>query len=219
MDAVFRKAGLLDELSVSDAERSPQISALQLLLKDIRACRICEAYLPHGPRPVLHVGSTAKLCVVSQAPGRKVHETGLSFNDRSGDRLRGWMAIDRDTFYDTSKVAIAAMAFCFPGYNPRGHDLPPRRECATTWRVRLFKALPAFPLTLLVGGYAQTWHLGPRAKESLTGTVRAWREYAPRYIALPHPSWRNSAWLKRNPWFENELLPYLRRRVADTLSS
>jgi uracil-DNA glycosylase len=192
--------------------------ALQHLLRDIRACRVCEAHLPHGVRPVLRVSSTARLCIVGQAPGLKVHETGLSFNDRSGDRLRAWMRMDRDTFYDQSQVAIAAMAFCFPGYDANGHDLPPRRECATTWRSRLFKALPEFPLMLLVGSYAQIWHLGPLAKKSLTDTVRAWSEYGPRYIPLPHPSWRNTGWLKKNPWFENELLPHLRRRVLETLS-
>lgn len=168
---------------------------------------------------MLHVSSTAKLCIVSQAPGLRVHETGLSFNDRSGDRLRDWIALDRNSFYDASKVAIAAMAFCFPGYDANGHDLPPRRECAAAWRRHLFEALPEFPLILLVGSYAQAWHLGPRAKKTLTSTVRAWREYAPRYIPLPHPSWRNTGWLKKHPWFEDELLPYVRRRVADTLSS
>jgi uracil-DNA glycosylase len=156
--------------------------------------------------------------VIGQAPGLRVHETGLSFNDRSGDRLRAWMGVDRPTFYDQSKVAIAAMAFCFPGYNSSGHDLPPRRECAKTWRARLFDALPEFPLMLLVGGYAQSWHLGPRAKETVSETVQAWREYGPRTIPLPHPSWRNSAWLKKHPWFEKELLPNLRGRVAAALS-
>jgi uracil-DNA glycosylase len=192
---------------------------LQALLKDIRACRICETHLPRGPRPVLHVSATARVCIVSQAPGIRVHETGLSFNDRSGDRLREWLGIDRATFYDESRVAIAAMAFCFPGYNSKGHDLPPRRECATRWRARLFDVLPEFPLMLLVGSYAQTWHLGSRAKETLTETVQAWRDYAPRTIPLPHPSWRNTGWLKKHPWFEEELLPFLRRRVAGTLSS
>src|SRR5689334_11303764 len=176
------------------ARESAPCDALESLLREIRACRLCEAHLSHGPRPVLHVRSTARLCIVSQAPGIRVHETGLSFNDRSGDRLREWMAIDRQAFYDESNVAIAAMAFCFPGYDAKGHDLPPRRECANTWRSRLYEALPDFPLTLLVGSYAQAWHLGSRAKESLTETVQAWREYAPQYIPLPHPSWRNSGW-------------------------
>ena len=213
------KADCLDEQSVSEPQEGPRSSELELVLNDIRACRLCEPYLPHGPRPVLHVSSTAKLCIISQAPGLKVHETGLSFNDRSGDRLRDWMAVDRITFYDVSRVAIAAMAFCFPGYNAEGHDLPPRRECALAWREKLFAALPEFPLTLLVGFHAQTWHLGPRAKRSLTATVESWREYAPRFIPLPHPSWRNSGWLKKHPWFEDELLPHLRRRVAETLAS
>lgn len=194
------------------------MSDLATILGDIRACRICEAHLPHGARPVLHVSRSAKLCIVSQAPGLRVHETGLSFNDRSGDRLREWLGVDRATFYDESKVAIAAMGFCFPGYDTDGHDLPPRRECARTWRTRLFAALPDFPLILLVGRYAQTWHLGNHAKDTLTATVEAWQEYAPRYIPLPHPSWRNTGWLKKHPWFEAELLPCLRARVSQELS-
>jgi uracil-DNA glycosylase len=188
-----------DELTVSDPENRPQNSELELVLTQIRACRLCEAHLPHGPRPVLHASATARLCIVSQAPGIHVHETGLSFNDRSGDRLREWMGIGREAFYDESRIAIAATAFCFPGYDENGHDLPPRRECAATWRSQLFGALPEFPLTLLVGSYAQAWHLGPRAKGTLTGTVQAWSEYAPRTIPLPHPSWRNTGWLKNIP--------------------
>ena len=198
-----------------ERERQAQLTDI---LTEIHACRICEAHLPHGPRPVLHVSATAKLCIVSQAPGLRVHETGLSFNDASGDRLRDWMGIDRQTFYNESRVAVAAMAFCFPGYNEQGHDLPPRKECAATWRERLFAALPQFETTLLVGTYAQSWHLGARAKSGMTETVRAWREYAPRYIPLPHPSWRNNGWLKKNPWFAEELLPYLRRRVRRLLA-
>jgi uracil-DNA glycosylase len=192
---------------------------LALLLKEIRACRICENHLPHGVRPVLHVGATARLFIASQAPGLRVHEAGLLFNDRSGDRLRDWMGIDRATFYDESRIAIAAMSFCFPGYDERGHDLPPRPECAKTWRTRLFAALPQMPLILLVGRHAQLWHLGSSAKASLTETVRSWREYAPQYVPLQHPSWRNTGWLKKNPWFERELLPSLRARIAQTLSS
>jgi uracil-DNA glycosylase len=183
------------------------------VLEQIRACRLCETHLPHGPRPVVHVGPAAKLLIASQAPGLRVHETGLSFNDASGDRLRDWMGVDRDTFYNESKIALAAMAFCFPGYNAAGHDLPPRKECASLWRERLLAARPEFKTTLLVGSYAQAWHLKDRAKANMTDTVAAWREYAPRYIPLPHPSWRNNGWLKKNPWFETELLPYLRRRV------
>jgi uracil-DNA glycosylase len=189
---------------------------LPRLLHEIRACRICEAIL--SPRPVLHVGVAAKICVSSQAPGLRVHETGLSFNDASGDRLRDWMGVDRETFYDESKVALAGMAFCFPGYDEAGHDLPPPKICAATWRDRLFAARPAFETNLLVGSYALAWHLGDRRKSTMTETVKAWREYTPRFIPLPHPSWRNNGWLKRNPWFADELLPYLRRRVRRLLA-
>ena len=188
---------------------------LAKLLRDIRACRICEAYLT--PRPVIHASATAKLCIVAQAPGIRVHETGISFNDPSGDRLREWMGVDRATFYDESRVAIIGVGFCFPGYGENGGDLPPRKECAEAWQDKLFATLPKFSLTLLVGIYAQSWHLGDAAKPNVTQTVRAWRQYAPRTIPLPHPSWRNNTWLKKNPWFVKELLPYLRRRVASTI--
>jgi uracil-DNA glycosylase len=190
---------------------------LDRLLADIRACRLCEGHLE--PRPVLHVTATAKLLIVGQAPGMRVHKSGISFNDPSGDRLRDWMGVDRDTFYDHSKVAVAAMAFCFPGYDAHGGDKPPRRECAATWRERLYAARAPFALTLLVGHHAQRWHLGGNARENMTETVRAWRDTAPRYIPLPHPSWRNTGWLKKNPWFEEELLPVLKRRVRRVLSS
>ncbi len=143
----------------------------------------------------------------------RVHKTGLSFNDPSGDRLRDWLGVDRDTFYDESRIAIVPMAFCFPGYDAQGGDKPPRKECAATWQAKLSETLPTFKLTLLVGSYAMAWHLGDRRKASMTETVKAWREYTPRYIPLPHPSWRNNGWLRKNPWFEAELLPYLRKRV------
>jgi len=187
------------------------------LLEDIRACRICEQTL--DPRPVLHVTRKSKLMIASQAPGLRVHRTGLSFNDASGDRLRDWMGVDRETFYDESKIALAGMAFCFPGYDASGSDKPPPKICAAHWRARLLAARPAFESTLLVGSFALSWHLGDKVKANMTETVKAWREYAPRYIPLPHPSWRNNGWLKKNPWFENELLPYLRRRVRRVLSS
>ena len=186
---------------------------LSRLLSEIRACRVCAPYLPHGVRPIVRASMTAKLCIIAQAPGIRVHETGLSFNDPSGDRLRDWLGLDRDTFYDEKKVAIVGMGFCFPGYNAQGTDLPPRKECAPLWHPSLFEALPEFPLTLLIGTYALKRYLGPRLKENMTETVRAWRDFTPRYIPLPHPSWRNNAWLKNNPWFGEELLPYLRRRV------
>jgi uracil-DNA glycosylase len=189
---------------------------LNKLVAEIRACRICEAIL--DPRPILNVSKTAKLCIASQAPGLRVHKTGISFNDPSGDRLRDWMGVDRDTFYDESRIALTGMAFCFPGYNAQGHDLPPPKICAATWRTRLFAALPQFETILLVGSYALDWHLGDRQKSNMTETVKAWREYAPRFIALPHPSWRNNGWLKKNPWFAEELLPYLRRRVRRLVS-
>jgi len=189
--------------------------AVSRLLRDIRACRICEAYLE--PRPIIHASATAKLCIVAQAPGLRVRETGISFNDPSGDRLREWMGVSRETFYDESRVAIIGMGFCFPGYDANGGDLPPRKECAEAWQDKLFATLPNFKLTLLVGTYAFKWHLKGRAKANVTETVRAWREYAPRHIPLPHPSWRNNAWLKKNPWFEQELLPTLRKRVKATI--
>ena len=189
---------------------------LDRLVKQIRACTLCSPYLE--PRPVIHVSKTAKLCIASQAPGLKVHQTGISFNDASGDRLREWMGVTREEFYDESRIALTGMAFCFPGYDKNGSDLPPRKECAATWRVRLFNALPQFETILLVGSYAQTWHLGDRVKSNMTETVAAWREYTPQFIPMPHPSWRNTGWLKKNPWYADELLPYLRRRVRRLLA-
>ncbi|MGN6150288.1 MAG: uracil-DNA glycosylase family protein [Rhizomicrobium sp.] len=189
---------------------------LDRLVKEIRACTLCSPYLE--PRPIIHVSKTAKLCIASQAPGLVVHKTGISFNDASGDRLREWMGVTRDEFYDESRIALTGMAFCFPGYDKNGSDLPPRKECAATWRVRLFNALPQFETILLVGSYAQTWHLGDRVKSNMTETVAAWREYTPQFIPMPHPSWRNTGWLKKNPWYADELLPYLRRRVRRLLA-
>jgi uracil-DNA glycosylase len=188
---------------------------LDRLVREIRACTLCSPYLE--PRPIIHVSKTAKICIASQAPGMLVHKTRISFNDPSGDRLRDWMGVTRDEFYDESRIALTGMAFCFPGYGKNGGDLPPRKECAATWRVRLFNALPQFETILLVGSYAQDWHLGDRAKSNMTETVKAWREYAPRLVPMPHPSWRNNGWLKKNPWFDRELLPYVRRRVRRLL--
>ena len=193
------------------------MSDLPGILKDIRACRICEPALGHHARPVVVAESTARICIAGQAPGTRVHNTGIPFNDPSGDRLREWMGIDRDIFYDASHIAIVPMGFCFPGLNDKGGDLPPRKECAATWRDPLFDVLPEMQLTLLVGGYAQKWHLGSECKKTLTETVTAWQDYLPSYLPMPHPSWRNNAWLKKNPWFNDDVLPYLRSRIADLL--
>lgn len=200
---------------------------LSVLLSEIQKCRRCVdapdgAPLPHEPRPVLRASVTARLCVCGQAPGTRVHASGTPFADPSGDRLREWMGVSQDEFYDQHRVAIIPMGFCFPGLDAKGGDLPPRRECAVLWRAALFAALPQFELILLIGQYAQKWHLGAAARTSVTETVRAWRDYAtsggpPRYLPLPHPSWRNSGWLKRNPWFAEEVLPFLRAEVRRLL--
>lgn len=193
-------------------------ASLDRLLAEIRACRICAAHLPLGPRPVVQASATSRLLIVSQAPGRKVHETGIPFNDPSGDRLRDWLGIDRDTFYDAGKIAIAPMGFCFPGTG-KGGDLPPRPECAPAWHPRLFPLLTGVRLTLAIGQYAQAGLLGEHRGRTLTDTVLAWREHLARgLLPLPHPSPRNRLWLTRNPWFETELLPILRERVANALA-
>jgi uracil-DNA glycosylase len=192
-------------------------SPLETAARNARACRICAAHLPLGPRPVFRVSASAKLLIVGQAPGTKVHETGIPWNDASGERLRDWLTLDRECFYDESRVAIVPMGFCYPGTDTRGGDLPPRRECAPAWHPALFALMPEIRLTLLVGAYAQARYLATARKATLTETVRAFRDYAPRHIPLPHPSWRNTGWLKRHPWFETALLPYLRRRVAAVL--
>ncbi len=187
--------------------------SLDSVIADIRACRACAGELPHEPRPVVRVTPGTRLLICGQAPGRRVHESGLPFDDASGNRLRGWMGIDRETFYGHPAIGVAAMAFCFPGANPKGGDYPPPARCAQLWRPRLLAELPKVELTLLVGWHAQTWALGKRARASMTETVRDWREYLPDLLPMPHPSWRNTGWLKRHPWFEAEVAPYLRRRV------
>ena len=188
------------------------------LLEAIRGCRLCEAHLPYGPRPVLRAGEGARILIVGQAPGAKVHDTGIPWNDASGNRLRAWLDMDRETFYDTSRIAILPMGFCYPGRNPRGGDLPPRPECGPAWHGALWEALPHIETVILAGSYAQRFYLGTRAAKTLTETVRAWREYAPAYWPLPHPSFRNLAWLKRNPWFEAEVIPELRDYVHRLLT-
>jgi uracil-DNA glycosylase len=195
----------------------PAQTRLAALVSDIHACRSCAAELPHGVRPVLRISGTARLCIAGQAPGIRVHNSGIPYNDPSGKRLRAWLGIDADTFYDERRVAIVPMGFCFPGYDAAGGDKPPRAECGRLWHDRLFAAAPKFKLMLAIGSYAQTYHLKSGAKKSMTETVRAWREYGP-VIPLPHPSWRNNGWLKKNPWFESELLPDLRARVTEILS-
>lgn len=186
---------------------------LDRLLPQVMACDACEN-LPLGPKPLVRVSATARLLVASQAPGRRAHDAGLTFDDPSGDRLRAWLGLDRAKFYDQSRVAFMPMGFCYPGTVTRGGDLPPRSECAPLWRQRLLAAMPQVALILLVGAHAQAWHLGAGRRESLTATVRAWRDYLPGALPLPHPSWRNNGWLKDHPWFSDELLPELRRRVA-----
>ncbi|KAB2660927.1 MAG: uracil-DNA glycosylase family protein [Verrucomicrobia bacterium] len=192
-------------------------TALDRLRRDIAACTVCAAHLPHAPRPVVRFDPTARLLIAGQAPGRRVHETGIPFDDPSGDRLRDWLGIGRDTFYDETQVALVPMGFCYPGTGESG-DLPPRKECAATWRKPVLGHLGGVVLTLAVGRYAIDWHLGSRAKATLAETVRSWRGHPPGFWPLPHPSPRNNLWLRRNPWFEREVLPELRRRVAFVLS-
>jgi uracil-DNA glycosylase len=199
---VFRGKSSLGEIN---------LPALRTLLPQVRACRICEHALPHGPRPVVQISRTATILIVGQAPGRRVHETGIPFNDPSGDRLRDWMGIDRGIFYDAKRIATLPMGFCYPGTGANG-DLPPRPECAPAWREALLANLPKLQLTLVIGHYAQTYHL-KNGKQSVTDAVRAWKSYWPQQIPLPHPSPRNQMWVKNNPWFTREVLPALKKRV------
>lgn len=195
---------------------APEYQSLDALLAAIRACRVCERQLPLGPRPVLRALDTARILIVGQAPGARVHATGIPWNDPSGERLRAWMGVDKDAFYDEAHIAIIPIGFCYPGRGKSG-DLPPRRECAQLWLGRLLERLPHIEMTLLVGQHAQRHFLGRRRKRTLTATVRQWQEYAPRYVPLPHPSPRNTPWLQRNPWFERQLLPVLRARIEALL--
>ncbi len=188
--------------------------AFDRFIAEIRACTLCAPDLPLGPRPVLRGRPSARLLIISQAPGTRVHETGLSFNDRSGDRLRAWLALDRETFYDETRIAIAPMGFCYPGRDGKGGDLPPRRECAPRWHARLLAFFPAVELTLLVGSYAISHYLPGARAGSMTEVIARWREFLPEIFVLPHPSWRTTRWLRDNSWFEREALPELRARVA-----
>ena len=193
------------------------MTKLAKLLCDIRACTLCAKHLPHKPRPVVRAKASARVVIIGQAPGTKVHDSGIPWNDKSGDRLREWLGVDSHTFYDESRIAIVPMGFCFPGQDAKGGDLPPRPECAPHWHPQLLPLLPKVELTILIGQYAQARYLGEARKDTLTDTVKAWRDYGPHYLPLPHPSWRNTGWLKKNPWFETELLPVLRKRVGQFL--
>lgn len=196
---------------------------LERLTARIRACRICVETpegkpLPHEPHPVVRLSAKARILIAGQAPGTKVHASGAPFTDASGDRLRDWLGVTAQEFYDTDKFAIVPMGFCFPGQDANGGDLPPRRECAPAWRAQLMAAMPRIDLVLTIGIYAQEWHMGKKRHGSLSETVANWRsawaaQELPRVLPLPHPSWRNTAWLKRNPWFEMELLPFLKTEI------
>jgi uracil-DNA glycosylase len=190
---------------------------LDELLAKVRACRLCEQELPLGPRPVLRAGITSRILIVGQAPGTRVHATGIPWNDPSGDRLREWLEMDRETFYDESKIAIIPMGFCYPGKG-KGGDLPPRPECARQWFEPLLAALPNLELFLLIGQYAQAYHLGKDKKKNLSETVQHWSDYTPKFFPLPHPSPRNTHWINQRPWFEEEVLPALRERVREVLA-
>lgn len=186
-------------------------SQLLKLLREARSCTVCEKHLPLGTNPVLRASTTAKILIIGQAPGTRVHKTGIPWNDPSGDRLRSWMDIDRDTFYDEKKIAIIPMGFCYPGKGKSG-DLPPREECAPLWHEKLLAQMPEIKLTILIGQYAQRHYLDDNYK-TLTERVKNWREFSPDYLPTPHPSPRNQLWLKRNPWFEEEVVPELRKRI------
>lgn len=208
--------------------RDEQLAAIRTA---IAACRICrdeplrgpQDRLPHEPRPVAVISAKARILISGQAPGLRVHESGLPFNDASGNRLRDWLGVTRDQFYDRDLFAIVPMGFCFPGYDTHSSDLPPRRECAPRWRQPVIDAMPQIELVLAIGQYAQAWHLRERKHSSMTETVHNWRSYlgsntGPAVLALPHPSWRNTGWLKKNPWFEADVLPVLRDRVKKLLT-
>ncbi len=190
---------------------------LPSLLKEVRACAICAAHLPQGPRPVVQVDARARILIAGQAPGSKVHASGVPFDDASGERLRQWMGVSREQFYDPTSVAILPMAFCYPGTGSSG-DLPPRRECAPLWRHKLLQAMPRIELTLVIGQYAMAWHLPDVSTSNLTETVRAWRDHWPQVMPLPHPSPRNNIWLKANPWFAQDVVPALQMRVQGLIS-
>ena len=201
---------------LKNVAREVEYATLEKLLTAVRGCRVCEAQLPLGPRPVLQVGESARILIVGQAPGGDAFTQRARLGDPSGDRLRAWMRLDNDQFYDESRIAIIPMGYCYPGRG-KGGDLPPHRECAALWLDHLLAKLPRIELTLLIGQYAQRHFLGNRRKRSLTETVKAWREFAPEYLPLPHPSARNTPWFKGNAWFERDLLPALGTRIQSLL--
>lgn len=188
----------------------------EILIREAAACTLCAAVLPHAPRPVFQYHPRARILIAGQAPGARVHATGVPFDDASGERLRGWLGVDRATFRDATRIAILPMGFCYPGAGARG-DLPPRPECATAWRARFMAGFEDLRLTLLLGTHALAWHLGAAAGANLTATVAAWRSHLPGMLALPHPSPRNNRWLAKHPWFADEVIPALRSRVAEVL--
>ena len=207
------------------------MDGLEALRAAVAACRVCrdapargaEYRLPHEPRPVAVISSTARILIAGQAPGLRVHQSGLPFDDASGNRLRQWLGVTREEFYDPNHFAIVPMGFCFPGYDAHGSDLPPRRECAPRWRSQIIEAMPQVELVLAIGQYAQAFHLGDRRAATMTETVRNWRSHlgsnrGPAVLAMPHPSWRNTSWLKKNSWFEADLLPVLQERVGRLIS-
>jgi uracil-DNA glycosylase len=191
--------------------------SIDQILTDIRACRACAGEMAHAPRPIVTASADTRILICGQAPGARAHASGLPFDDRSGDRLRHWMGVDRTTFYGDPRIGVAAMAFCYPGSKTGGGDHPPPTRCAHIWRSELLAALPHVELTLLIGGYAQRWAIGGGC--SMTQAVRAWRQRLPSQVVLPHPSWRNTAWLSKNPWFDEEVAPYLKARVAMALAA
>ncbi len=188
-------------------------NSLDQLLQKIAACDICAAHLPLGPRPVVRLKPSARLVIIGQAPGTRVHKTGIPWNDSSGDRLRDWLGIDRDAFYDSPHIAIMPMGFCYPGRANSGGDNPPRPECALAWHEQALAVMPEIEMTLLVGQYAQKHYLGVKRQNTMTATVEHWRDYLPQVLPTPHPSWRTTGWLKKNPWFEQVVVPYLRAQV------
>ncbi|KAB0467555.1 uracil-DNA glycosylase family protein [Vibrio chagasii] len=187
------------------------------LLTEIRQCTACEPNLSHGANPVIQAHPNARLLIIGQAPGIKVHESSIPWNDTSGERLREWLGIGSDTFYDEQKVAIVPMGFCYPGKGKSG-DLPPRKECAELWHNKVLQSLPNIQMTLLIGQYAQNYYLKERTTKTLTETVKNWQVWAPEFLPLPHPSPRNNIWLKKNPWFENEVIPYIRKHISEHLA-